>query len=112
MNFKQVASKAYLHVTCFTLVTFLAYSSTLKVEVTCSSETSVDFQRTTRHRCENPKSYIFNIKFHKTSIDFRGCFCGQADRADVAILIGDLLQFSCWKHTRDLNENNVHIHIT
>jgi hypothetical protein len=26
----------------------LAYSSTLKMEVTCSSETSVDFQRTTR----------------------------------------------------------------
>jgi hypothetical protein len=43
--------------------------STLKMEVTCSSETSVDTQRTTRryipedgtlhnHRCENLKSYI------------------------------------------------------
>jgi hypothetical protein len=30
------------------LVSCLAYSSTLKMEATCSSETSVDFQRTTR----------------------------------------------------------------
>jgi hypothetical protein len=45
-----------------------AYSSTLKMESTCYSEASVDFQRTTRryipedrtfhnHRCENLKSY-------------------------------------------------------
>jgi hypothetical protein len=45
-----------------------AYSSTLKLEAICSSETSVDFQRTTRryipkdrtlhnHRYENLKSY-------------------------------------------------------
>jgi hypothetical protein len=33
----------------FTLVSYLAYSSTLKMEATCSSETSVDFQRTTHH---------------------------------------------------------------
>jgi hypothetical protein len=32
----------------FTLVPFSAYSPTLKMEATCSSETSVDFQRTTR----------------------------------------------------------------
>jgi hypothetical protein len=48
------------------------YSSTLRIEATCSPETSVDFQRTTRryipedrtlhnHRCENLKSYI-NLK--------------------------------------------------
>jgi hypothetical protein len=46
----------------------LGFSSTLKMEGTCSSETSVDFQRTTQHyipearalhnhRCENLKSY-------------------------------------------------------
>jgi hypothetical protein len=35
--------------TFFTLVSSLAYSSTLKMEATCSSELSVDFQRTTRH---------------------------------------------------------------
>jgi hypothetical protein len=32
----------------FTLASCLAYSSTLKMEATCLSETSVDFQRTTR----------------------------------------------------------------
>jgi hypothetical protein len=32
---------------CFILVSCLAYSSTLKMETTCSSETSVDFHRTT-----------------------------------------------------------------
>jgi hypothetical protein len=32
----------------FMLVSCMAYSSTLKIEVICSSETSVDFQRTTR----------------------------------------------------------------
>jgi hypothetical protein len=31
-----------------TLVSCLAYSSTLKMEATCSSETSIDFRRTTR----------------------------------------------------------------
>jgi hypothetical protein len=34
--------------TCFRLVSCLAYSSTLKMDATCSSKTSVDFQRTTR----------------------------------------------------------------
>jgi hypothetical protein len=38
-----------LFATCFTLVSCLAYSLTLKKEVTCSSETSVDYQRTTWH---------------------------------------------------------------
>jgi hypothetical protein len=52
-----------------TLVSCSAYSSTLKMETICSSETSVDFQRVTRryipedktlhnHRCENLKSYF------------------------------------------------------
>jgi hypothetical protein len=52
----------------FALVSCPAYSSALKVEAMCSSETSVDFQRTARHyipedsalhnhRCENLKSY-------------------------------------------------------
>jgi hypothetical protein len=58
---KQVAGRAVL--SCF------AYSLTLKVEATCSSKTSVDFQRTTwhyipqdrtlhNHHYENLKSYI------------------------------------------------------
>jgi hypothetical protein len=37
-----------LHPQGFTLVSYSAYSSTLKMEATCSSETSVDFQLTTR----------------------------------------------------------------
>jgi hypothetical protein len=52
----------------FTLVSCFAYYSTLKMDATCSSETSVDFQQTTRcyipedrtlhnHCCENLKSY-------------------------------------------------------
>jgi hypothetical protein len=55
--------------TCFTLVSCSAYYSTLKMEVACSSEMSVEFQLTTRryipedrtlhnHRCENLKSYM------------------------------------------------------
>jgi hypothetical protein len=34
--------------TCFMVVTFLTYSSILKMEATCSSEKSVDFHWTTR----------------------------------------------------------------
>jgi hypothetical protein len=52
----------------FTLVSCLAYSSTQKIEATCSSETSTEFQRTTQHYvpeavsphnlpCANLKSY-------------------------------------------------------
>jgi hypothetical protein len=33
---------------CFMFVCYLAYSSALKMEATCSSEMSVDFQRATR----------------------------------------------------------------
>jgi hypothetical protein len=51
-----------------TLVSFLAYFSSIKMEAICSSETSVEFQQTTRrcipvdrtvhnNRCENLKSY-------------------------------------------------------
>jgi hypothetical protein len=53
---------------CFELVSCLAYSFSMKMEATCSSVTSVDFQWTTRydisedrtlhnHCCENLKSY-------------------------------------------------------
>jgi hypothetical protein len=51
------------------LVSCLAYSSALKIEAICSSETSIDFHGTSRsyipkdrtlhtHRCENFKSYV------------------------------------------------------
>jgi hypothetical protein len=56
----------------FTLVSCSAYSSILKMEAKCSSETSVDFQRTTRrripegrtlhnHRYANLKSYMDHL---------------------------------------------------
>jgi hypothetical protein len=67
---KQVALLA----TSFMLVSCLANYSTLKIKATCSSETSVDFERTTRgyiteyntlhnHRFENLKSYIAKYLF-------------------------------------------------
>jgi hypothetical protein len=60
--------------TCFNAGFLADYSSTLKMEAKYSSETSDDFQRTTRrynsedrtphnHRCENLKSYtVMNIR--------------------------------------------------
>jgi hypothetical protein len=44
---KQAANTAKL-AACLLLVSCLAYASALKVEATYSSETSVDFQRTTQ----------------------------------------------------------------
>jgi hypothetical protein len=46
-NIKARNQRDALLATCFMLVCYLAYSSTLKME-TCSSETSIDFQRSTR----------------------------------------------------------------
>jgi hypothetical protein len=56
--------------TCFMFISRFVLSSNLKVEAICSSEASVDFQRTTRrsipedrtlhdHRCHNLKSYVY-----------------------------------------------------
>jgi hypothetical protein len=64
-NQREVSSKQN-----FTQVSCLAYSSTLKMEATCSSETSLDFHWTTRryipedrnhhsHDCENLVKHIF-----------------------------------------------------
>jgi hypothetical protein len=61
------------------LVSCLAYSLTLKMEAACSSEMSVDFQRTTRRdipedirrnsqRCENLNSYIAEFQFSAVGI--------------------------------------------
>jgi hypothetical protein len=54
--------------TCFKFISCLAYYSTMKMEVVCPSETTVDFRRSTQryipedrnlraHRCEKLKSY-------------------------------------------------------
>jgi hypothetical protein len=67
---------------CFMLVSCLAYPSTLKMEATFSSETSVAFQGTTQryiledttlhdHCCENLSSYI-----HKLTC--RVCYLGES----------------------------------
>jgi hypothetical protein len=42
------ASRAVVVAVCFTLVSCLAYSSTLKMETKCSSKTSLDFQQCTQ----------------------------------------------------------------
>jgi hypothetical protein len=60
---KKVISKA-----CFTLVSCLAYSSTLKMEATCSPGTSVDFQRTTRRHVISQKTELFTPTAVRISI--------------------------------------------
>jgi hypothetical protein len=68
---------------CFMLVSYLVYSESLEMEVTCTSKTSVDFHWTTQrfipeditphnHCCENLKSYIFmdNLVFWLINIVF------------------------------------------
>jgi hypothetical protein len=45
----------------FTLVSSLAYSYILKIEVTCYSETSVEFQRIIR--CYTPENSLFGILY-------------------------------------------------
>jgi hypothetical protein len=44
---------------------FVAYPSTLKIKVTCSSEKSVDFQRTTRRYILEGRTIQKNISFNK-----------------------------------------------
>jgi hypothetical protein len=55
---------------CFMLIPCLAYTSTPKMEVSCSSKTSTDFQRITRsfipetlhhNLCDSLKSYVYTI---------------------------------------------------
>jgi hypothetical protein len=46
--------------TCFTLVSSLDYSLNLQMAATCSSETSVDFQRTTRRYIPEDKQRFEN----------------------------------------------------
>jgi hypothetical protein len=56
-----------LLVTYFMLVSWLSYSSTLKMGAACSSETSIDFQRTARHYIPEDRS---RCNFHSGSISF------------------------------------------
>jgi hypothetical protein len=65
---------------CFTLVSYLAYSSTLKMEAICSSETSVDYQLTTGRY--NPGYRILRV-IHILGAIRHGC---QPARDAVKIL--------------------------
>jgi hypothetical protein len=69
----------------FMLVSCLSYSSTLKMEMTCSSEMLIDFQQTTwlfipedtglhNHRCEN---LIYYSLISKTTSLYRPLYCTQ-----------------------------------
>jgi hypothetical protein len=64
----------------FKLVSWLTYTSTLKMEETRCSETSVDFQRTARryisediilhnHRCENLKFYTIILNWMDVTVE-------------------------------------------
>jgi hypothetical protein len=58
-----------LHAAYFMLVSYLPHSSTLKIEATCSSETSVDFQQTTRRYIPEDTTpqlkYLFSVFYPK-----------------------------------------------
>jgi hypothetical protein len=63
LGYNAVASQPTLCLPpAFTLVSCLAYSSTLKMEAKCSSETSVDFQRTTRHYIPEDRTLQICVK--------------------------------------------------
>jgi hypothetical protein len=49
VHLQETGMKQVLLATCFTIVSCLAYSLTVKMETACSSETSVDVQWTTWH---------------------------------------------------------------
>jgi hypothetical protein len=58
---KQSRSITALFVSSIMLVTYLSYSSTLKMEGTYSSETSVEFQRTTWHYIPEDRTILERI---------------------------------------------------
>jgi hypothetical protein len=61
-----------LLVTYVTLVSCLAYSSTLKMEATCSTETFVDFQQTTQRYIPKSKSkLLYDWRFTAISSSWR-----------------------------------------
>jgi hypothetical protein len=71
-NQNETAAGTPLLTSCFMLVSCLSFSSILKMEATCSSETSVDFQRNTR-RCisENRTLHNYcreNLRFYVLSL--------------------------------------------
>jgi hypothetical protein len=67
--------RLHLHeyvLTAFRLISFSAYNSTLRMEAICSSETSVDFQRTTRRNISGDRTlqWLKHIKHIHTLLSF------------------------------------------
>jgi hypothetical protein len=61
----NLRSKLILLATCFTLVSYLAYSTTMKKVATCFSETSVDFQRVTLRYIPEDRILLRKRKWRK-----------------------------------------------
>jgi hypothetical protein len=91
----QSCFTANISISCFITFSFLAFSSRLKMKA-CSSETAVDFQRTTRryipegrilhnYRCENIRSYkiLYAFLFSPVRTTCPGCI----NAFDLIILI-------------------------
>jgi hypothetical protein len=57
--------------TCFTLVSSLAHSSILKIEVTCSPKAMVDFQRTTQHYISEKRATDVRISNPTLKLKFK-----------------------------------------
>jgi hypothetical protein len=117
--------------TCFMLVSCLSYSSTLKMEATCSSETSVEFKLTTRRyipeartlqtiRCPSAElritpwqhmgigdmvSCIASLGSHAPSLEKAACsHCIRGwvgSRADLDSVKKRKVSFSCWESNHD-----------
>jgi hypothetical protein len=105
----------------FTLISCLACSSTLEREVTWSSETLVDFQRTTlhyipedrtlhNHRCENLKSYLSVYVSHSGTQEAKNDaadkivnLCDPYATHGIEISAFNMTQLQCVKQTHSPN---------
>jgi hypothetical protein len=83
----------------FTLVSFSAYFSILKMEAICSSETSVDFQRTSQRYIPEPP--LWEWHWSRTALLLRPPLA-SADRGAPCRLRGD--PFSCLCTNRTLRQ--------
>jgi hypothetical protein len=75
-------NKVALFATCFTVASCLTYSSILKMEATCSSETSVDFQLTTRRSVPEDKTFlkILNLRAsRRADVGFEDLGCDAVE---------------------------------
>jgi hypothetical protein len=81
--------------TCFTLVSYLAYYSTLKMEAICSSEASVEFQRITRRYIPEDRTLNLCLFLRRNSV-FKVLLCTNWTTAlGVALYSTALKHWSC-----------------